>query len=83
MYADLSLPLISLNFTLINTSLTGIGVVSLIDDFSMVQFLQLESQNEDSVQATLSYIDDCLGWSEVQEPQIKDVDQDWEEPAED
>ncbi|KAI5852811.1 GPN-loop GTPase [Morchella snyderi] len=58
-------------------------VVSLIDDFSMVQFLQLESQNEDSVQATLSYIDDCLGWSEVQEPQIRDVDQDWEEPAED
>lgn len=62
----------------------GTGVVSLIDDFSMVQFLQLESQNEDSVQATLSYIDDCLGWSDVQESNIKDEpDQDWEEPVRD
>lgn len=50
----------------------------------MVQFLQLECQNEDSVQAILSYIDDCLGWSEVQEPQIKDqVEMDYEEPMED
>jgi GTPase SAR1 family protein len=47
-------------------------VVDLIDDFSMVQFLQLESRDEDSVQGILSYIDDCVGWSEVQEPQIRD-----------
>ncbi|RPB05472.1 hypothetical protein L873DRAFT_1797841 [Choiromyces venosus 120613-1] len=59
-------------------------VVGLIDDFSMVQFLQLESQNEDSVQAILSYIDDCVGWSEVQEPQIKDEpDMDYTEPVDD
>lgn len=50
----------------------------------MVSFLQLESQNEDSVQAVLSYIDDCLGWSEVQEPQIKDEpDMDWQEAGDD
>jgi hypothetical protein len=56
------------------------AVVGLIEDFSMVSFLQLESQNEDSVQGILSYIDDCLGWSEVQEPQLKDdPDQDWQE----
>ncbi|CCX30736.1 GPN-loop GTPase [Pyronema domesticum] len=59
------------------------AVVKLIEDFSMVSFLQLESQNEDSVQAILSYIDDCLGWSEVQEPQLKDdPDQDYEEGGE-
>lgn len=49
-----------------------IAVVNLIEDFSMVSFLKLESQNEDSVQSILSYIDDCIGWSEVQEPQLKD-----------
>ena len=48
------------------------AVVNLIEDFSMVSFLQLEAQNEDSVQGTLSYTDDCLGWSEAQEPQLKD-----------
>jgi len=56
------------------------AVVNLIEDFSMVSFLQLEAQNEDSVQGILSYIDDCLGWSEVQEPQLKDdPDADWQE----
>jgi hypothetical protein len=56
------------------------AVVNLIEDFSMVSFLQLESQDEDSVQAILSYIDDCLGWSEVQEPQMKDEpDAEWQE----
>lgn len=48
------------------------AIVRLIDDFSMVQFLQLEAQKEDSVQAVLSYIDNCIGWSEVQEPKIPD-----------
>jgi len=56
------------------------AVVNLIEDFSMVSFLQLESQDEDSVQAILSYIDDCLGWSDVQEPQMKDEpDAEWQE----
>lgn len=52
----------------------------MIEDFSMVSYLKLEASNEDSVQAVLSYIDDCVGWSEVQEPQMKDEpDADWEE----
>ena len=48
--------------------------MGLIDDFSMVQFLQVEAQNEDTIQAVLSYIDNCIGWSEVQEPRIPDND---------
>jgi hypothetical protein len=57
-----------------------LAVVNLIEVFSMVSFLKLESQDEDSVHAILSYIDDCLGWSEVQEPTLKDdVDADWQE----
>ena len=56
------------------------AVVNLIEDFSMVSFLQLESQKEDSVQGILSYIDDCIGWAEVQEPQLKDgPEEDWQE----
>jgi len=50
------------------------AIVGLIDDFSMVQFLQVEAQNEDTIQAVLSYIDNCIGWSEVQEPKIPDND---------
>ncbi|KAL7276414.1 hypothetical protein RUND412_000586 [Rhizina undulata] len=58
-------------------------VVNLIDDFSMIRYLPLESQNEDSVQAILSYIDDCIGWSEVQEPKIKDeAEVDYQDPSE-
>ncbi|TGZ84358.1 hypothetical protein EX30DRAFT_354033 [Ascodesmis nigricans] len=57
-------------------------VVKLIEDFSMVSYLKLEAGNEDSVQAVLSYIDDCIGWSEVQEPHMKDEpDADWTEPG--
>lgn len=51
------------------------AIVGLIDDFSMVQFLQVEAQNEDTIQAVLSYIDNCIGWSEVQEPKIPDNDE--------
>lgn len=54
------------------------SIVNLIDDFSMVQFLQLEAQNEDTVQAVLSYIDDCIGWSAVQEPRMPDNDPDYD-----
>lgn len=48
------------------------AIVGLIDDFSMVQFLQVEAANEDKIQAVLSYIDNCIGWSEVQEPKMPD-----------
>ncbi|KAF8458966.1 GPN-loop GTPase [Terfezia claveryi] len=54
------------------------AIVGLIDDFSMVQFLQVEAQNEDTVQAVLSYIDNCIGWSEVQEPKIPDDNIDYD-----
>ncbi|KAL2832165.1 GPN-loop GTPase [Aspergillus cavernicola] len=44
------------------------AVAQLIDDFSMVSFLQLEVQDEDSVSAVLSHIDDAIQYHEAQEP---------------
>lgn len=44
------------------------AVAQLIDDFSMVSYLQLDVQNEDSVGAILSYIDDMTQFHEAQEP---------------
>lgn len=44
------------------------AVAQLIDDFSMVSFLQLDVQSEDSVGAVLSYIDDAIQYHEAQEP---------------
>ncbi|MCJ1475909.1 ATP binding protein [Lambiella insularis] len=44
------------------------AVAQLIDDFSMVSFLQLDVQDEDSVGAILSYIDDAVQFHEAQEP---------------
>ncbi|KKY23902.1 putative atp binding [Phaeomoniella chlamydospora] len=44
------------------------AVARLIDDFSMVQFLQLDAQDEESVGAILSYIDDAIQYHEAQEP---------------
>ncbi|KAF2495092.1 ATP binding family protein-like protein [Lophium mytilinum] len=44
------------------------AVAQLIDDFSMVSFLQLDVQKEDSVGAVLSYIDDAIQYHEAQEP---------------
>ena len=44
------------------------AVAQLIDDFSMVSFLQLDVQEEDSVGAILSYIDDAVQYHEAQEP---------------
>ena len=44
------------------------AVAQLIDDFSMVSFLQLNAQDEDSVDAILSYIDDAIQYHEAQEP---------------
>ncbi|KAG9848548.1 hypothetical protein KCU68_g5380, partial [Aureobasidium melanogenum] len=40
----------------------------LIDDFAMVSFLKLDAQDEDSVGAVLSYIDDAIQFHEAQEP---------------
>ncbi|KAL9007156.1 MAG: hypothetical protein Q9188_000090 [Gyalolechia gomerana] len=44
------------------------AVARLIDDFSMVSFLQLDVQDEDSVGGVLSYIDDAIQFHEAQEP---------------
>jgi GPN-loop GTPase len=44
------------------------AVAQLIDDFSMVSFLQLDTQDEDSIGAILSYIDDAIQFHESQEP---------------
>ncbi|KAJ5939671.1 GPN-loop GTPase 3 [Penicillium verhagenii] len=44
------------------------AVAQLIDDFSMVSFLQLEVQDEDSVAGVLSHIDDAIQYHEAQEP---------------
>lgn len=44
------------------------AVAQLIDDFSMVSYLQLDVQDEDSVGAILSYIDDAIQYHEAQEP---------------
>lgn len=56
------------------------AVARLIDDYSMVSFLQLDAQKENSVGAILSYIDDCIQWSEAQEPkepkEIEDAEMD-------
>ncbi|EAW07773.1 putative signal sequence-binding GTPase GPN3 [Aspergillus clavatus NRRL 1] len=44
------------------------AVGQLIDDFSMVSFLKLDVQDEDSVAAVLSHIDDAIQFHEAQEP---------------
>ena len=58
------------------------AVARLIDDFSMVSFLPLNVQDEDSVGAILSYIDDAIQYHESQEPrEPNDEVQDWEDAA--
>ena len=44
------------------------AVAQLIDDFGMVSFLRLDVQDEDSVGAVLSYVDDAIQFHEAQEP---------------
>ncbi|KAI2607558.1 GPN-loop GTPase [Hypoxylon fragiforme] len=49
------------------------AVANLIENFSMVSYLKLDVQDEDSVGAILSYIDDCIQYHEAQEPkELKD-----------
>jgi GTPase SAR1 family protein len=44
------------------------AVANLIESFSMVSYLKLDCTDEESVQAILSYIDDCIQYHEAQEP---------------
>ena len=57
------------------------AVAQLIDDFSMVSFLQLDAQDEDSVGAILSYIDDAIQYHEAQEPREPndEMETNWED----
>ncbi|KAI0021317.1 GPN-loop GTPase 3 like protein [Xylariomycetidae sp. FL0641] len=49
------------------------AVAGLIENFSMVSYLKLDVQDEESVGAILSYIDDCIQYHEAQEPrELKD-----------
>ncbi|KAI1444732.1 GPN-loop GTPase [Annulohypoxylon stygium] len=49
------------------------AVAGLIENFSMVSYLKLDVDDEDSVGAILSYIDDCIQYHEAQEPkELKD-----------
>jgi GPN-loop GTPase len=56
-------------------------VAQLIDDFSLVSFLPLDVQDEDSVGAVLSHIDDVIQFHEAQEPREPkgEEDVDWED----
>jgi GTPase SAR1 family protein len=57
------------------------AVAGLIDSFSMVSYLKLDVQDEDSVAAILSYIDESIQYHEAQEPKelgeddIEDMDE--------
>ncbi len=51
------------------------AVASLIDSFSMVSYLKLDVQDEDSVGGILSYIDDAIQFNEAQEPK-EPIDED-------
>lgn len=44
------------------------AVAGLIDSFSMVSYLKLDVQDEDSVGSILAYIDDAIQFHEAQEP---------------
>lgn len=53
------------------------AVAQLIDSFSMVSYLKLDVQDEDSVGAILSYIDDAIQYHEAQEPKEPNDEMDY------
>ena len=55
------------------------AVAQLIDDFSMVSYLQLNVQDEESIGSILSYIDDAIQFHEAQEPREPndEIGNDW------
>jgi GTPase SAR1 family protein len=44
------------------------AVANLIESYSLVNYLKLDCTDEESVQAILSHIDDCIQYHEAQEP---------------
>jgi GTPase SAR1 family protein len=57
------------------------AVAGLIDSFSMVSYLKLDVQDEDSVGSILSYIDDAIQYHEAQEPKEPDDEMEISEEA--
>lgn len=57
------------------------AVAGLIDSFSMVSYLKLDVQDEDSVGGILSYIDDAIQYHEAQEPKEPDDEMEYGEEA--
>ena len=57
------------------------AVARLIDDYGMVSYLRLDVQKEKSINAVLSYIDECIQFHDAQEPR-EPMDEDLEEPEE-
>jgi GTPase SAR1 family protein len=55
------------------------AVAGLIDSFSMVSYLKLDVQDEDSVGGILSYIDDAIQYHEAQEPKEPNDEMDYDE----
>jgi GTPase SAR1 family protein len=55
------------------------AVAGLIDSFSMVSYLKLDVQDEDSVGSILSYIDDAIQYHEAQEPKEPNDEMDYGE----
>lgn len=53
------------------------AVAGLIDSFSMVSYLRLDVQDEDSVGGILSYIDDAIQYHEAQEPKEPNDEMDY------
>ncbi|KAJ8061018.1 hypothetical protein OCU04_010097 [Sclerotinia nivalis] len=56
------------------------AVAGLIDSFSMVSYLRLDVQSEDSVSGILSYIDDAIQFHEAQEPKEPNDEVQYDEP---
>lgn len=55
------------------------AVAKLIENFSMVSYLKLDSTDEDSVGSILSYVDECIQFHEAQEPrELRDEEMDEE-----
>lgn len=57
------------------------AVAGLIDSFSMVSYLKLDVQDEDSVGSILSYIDDAIQYHEAQEPTEPTDEMEFDEEA--
>ena len=55
------------------------AVAGLIDSFSMVSYLKLDVQDEDSVGGILSYIDDAIQFHEAQEPKEPNDEMEYDE----